>query len=139
MQQVLAGYAQQGVVGVRFQFDMNGQWSAPFVSQTGALSPSWQNSFSLFLQDVRAANIRYVSITPDWFTYGLGNMTIYGCVGGSRGAYTYNLTSTCTSANANAVFYPWLLGPTAIAHPMWTAVMAPSPTVNKETSSKRSK
>jgi hypothetical protein len=106
MQAVLSGYAQQGVVGVSFQFDMNAQGSTPFTGQSGALSQSWKDSFSLFLQDLRAANMRYVSISPDWFTYGLGNMSVYGCITGSRGAYTYDFT--CTAANANAVFYRWL-------------------------------
>ena len=51
--------------------------------------------------------MRYVSFTPGWTTWTEGYMTTYACISGPP--YTYNFS--CTSANANAVFYPWLAWP----------------------------
>jgi hypothetical protein len=105
MRAVLNNYNQQGIVGVRFQFGINSDASStPFVSQAGALSANWLSNFSLFLQDLRAANLRYVSFTPAWSPWTVGNMTTYACITGPPYKYDF----TCTSANANAVFYPWL-------------------------------
>jgi hypothetical protein len=105
MRFVLSDYNQQGVTGVRFQFGMTGDaFSTPFVAKSGALSAAWIANFSLFMQDLRAANIQYVSFTPAWLTWYEGNMTSYACISGPP--YTYDFS--CTSSNANAEFYPWL-------------------------------
>ena len=117
MQAVLGAYSQQGVTGVRIYFGMNGDGvndpnadggsqSTPFIDSSGTPNPAWFQNLSLFFQDLRAANIRYVSLTPAWGTFSPGRMTIYACISGSQGSYRYDFT--CMSANANAVFYPWL-------------------------------
>ena len=117
MQAVLSAYSQQGVSGVRIYFGMNGDGandpnadggsqSTPFLNSSGAPNPAWFQNLSLLFQDLRAANIRYVSLTPAWGTFSPGRMSIYACISGSQGSYSYNFS--CTSANANAVFYPWL-------------------------------
>ena len=117
MQSVLNAYAQQGVVGVRVQFGMNGDGigdpgadsgslSTPFLNPSGSLDPNWLARFSLFLQDVRAANIQYVTFTPAWSPFGTGRMSIYACISGPP--YRYDFTCTANNPNTNAVFYPWL-------------------------------
>jgi hypothetical protein len=102
VQAVLNNYGSQGVVGVRFQFGMTGDgWSTPFTSQTGTMSTTWLNNLSLFFQDLRAANIQWVSMTPGWIPWGEGNMTIQGCT-------TTGSTAVTLGTCQNAVFYPWL-------------------------------
>jgi hypothetical protein len=120
VQYVLAQYSAQGVTGVRIYFGMNGEsGSTPFLNSSGALDPNWLAKLSLFMQDLRAANLRYVSLSPSWATWGTGNMSIYACISGSQGAYRYDFT--CTSANANAVFYPWLAWATTYTPPQQSA------------------
>jgi hypothetical protein len=108
---ILHSYNQQKVAGVRIYFGVGGEvFSTPFLAG-GTLNPIWQNNFSLLMQDIRAANIKYVSLVLAWDTYTTGGFSIYACITGPSGPdlhYTYNFTNFSDCNGANAVFYPWL-------------------------------
>jgi hypothetical protein len=139
IQSELAAYAAQGVVGVRFQFAMNGcgngsypdcvsRASTPFLDQpnhtgpkAGTLNQVWLNNLNLFFQDLRAANIRYVSFTPDMNGGFSGDSEAIWYCGSGTGSAAGSNWSACAGGNhtdpdpnyrndqiPDIIFYPWL-------------------------------
>jgi hypothetical protein len=121
IQGVFSSYNAQGVTGVAMQLGMTGAGaSTPFtdsptlqtatspVFKTGALSAAWVNNLALFFHDLRAANLRRITLRLDMIG-GLGgnggpnNMVIEYCLTSS------NQVDICPNGSSSTVFvYPWL-------------------------------
>lgn len=128
---ILAGYKSQGVVGVRFFLGMTGPpYGTAFVDSSGnpgnpnssgpkvdIPNPTYMSNLGLFFQDLRAANIKYVTFTPDISGH-LGvdvnymNMTYCYLQGVTTNTSEDGIASpdnrSCATGQTALNYYPWL-------------------------------
>lgn len=82
-QNALAGYKNQGVVGVRFQFALCGGFYSTPIQNCGGANPQvvttslWAQNLANFYQDLQNADITYVTPTPVLHGFG-GDVGVLG-------------------------------------------------------------